>query len=1323
MDGEFWMMYEADVDKDCRALLQETVSAMVGPQSLHVHVFRKGVWIVSDEETSLNRVLWDTGALARSYINKEIVNKNREKWKEVLKPYNSVVRLADQNTQVHTTEKVRGVLRFYDDQGAAVEAEVEAIVWDCPGIDFILGLPEIVKHYLDMFVVMLREAENDVNALGSDIDWDAPMWYKGDVEEAPEDIETPEPCSFRGVLAFMEVPYEEALAEYHGMLEDHVGPLLKDCKEMWDILKSELCVRRFVQKEWEGIKGFPPMDIKVRDDFPASMRVRARPVNPKLYENAHKEFLRLCEYIYRPSDSPWNSPLVIAPKATKPFIRLCADYRVLNSYVEMPQAYIPRVQHEIEKAMGFRIFIDLDLTNSYHQWPMTEKASRYMAINTCWGCVEPMFLCEGLNAGGAYLQTMMYKMFHDFEAWTIVIFDNVLILANDQKDAAEKMRLFLERCDSHNVSLKMSKTFIGFNTVKFFGYEISFGKYGMDNKRKEAIMQCTMPTNTKQMQSFLGSALFFKSFVPCFSDVSGPLYEMTKSGFNWDKRTWTKNYEQCFEQLKISLSNSISNYFPDYDLPWVVRCDASDFAVGAVLFQVRTLPDGVERNEPIAFASKKFSDVAFRWDTIKKECYALYWAVRNFEYYLRGKPFLAQTDHKNLLWLDKSEVPILIRWRVFLQSFNMQIQHVAGTKNIVADWLSRMVTYIGDVETVWMLNETHAEISCLVAVMTAEVFVEEVNRLTNTSELESPMQQTCQVHAWEEDPQEGQAPKRWSAEEMFKEVHGGRRFHLGCRRTWLRMNEKFPGHKVHYRQIEDMVDKCSICQKDRIRMSNPLWPVERTLKPEHARTRVGVDNLTITPKDKRGNEHLVVIVDHFTKYVWAYPTGTYDATSVATALFIYFCTFGLYDELISDPGSDLMSEVVVQLSKWFGIKRVISLVNRHESNGVEGSNKQILRHLKTLVHDERRVDTWSDPINLCLVLFVVNDEINSETGVRPIDARFGCVDGPYLRLPSDTLPQEVSKQWIKNISDNLKEIRLASARYMSEVAQERLAVTPAHRQNMYKPGELVLFLRDPDKPLPTKLTPHFAGPYRVIQQVKNDVQCKHLSMMKVETFFVSNLKMFHGSEDDAKKAAMLDADHYLVRVIRAWKGDRERRTSMKFLVEFADNDQVWVRYSQDIADTVQFEEFIMRNPPLFMLRFKLDVAVKERSRLKNSHIIGVDPGLHVYVDLRCWDNSGEWYEGLKLPNAFETVHVVECAYTKWKGRGRYHIMVQCMLFDEEWSWDAYDVFCWGTCREVKDDMTLVDDQFARLHREVLPEATENAPDRRAKILRRLGIND
>ena len=136
-----------------------------------------------------------------------------------------------------------------------------------------------------------------------------------------------------------------------------------------------------------------------------------------------------------------------------------------------------------------------------------------------------------------------------------------------------------------------------------------------------------------------------------------------------------------------------------------------------------------------------------------------------------------------------------------------------------------------------------------------------------------------------------------------------------------------------------------------------------------------------------------------------------------------------------------------------GIRHIVSLVDRHESNGVEGTNKQLLRHLKTLVHDERLVQRWSDPTVLCLVTFALNDAINSETGVRPFDAKFGSLDGPYLALPDSALPSEVTHAWVKALDADLKHIRSISGKFQAELIATRLAATPEETQNMFQPGD------------------------------------------------------------------------------------------------------------------------------------------------------------------------------------------------------------------------------------------------------------------------------
>ena len=119
---------------------------------------------------------------------------------------------------------------------------------------------------------------------------------------------------------------------------------------------------------------------------------------------------------------------------------------------------------------------------------------------------------------------------------------------------------------------------------------------------------------------------------------------------------------------------------------------------------------------------------------------------------------------------------------------------------------------------------------------------------------------------------------------------------------------------------------------------------------------------------------------------------------------------------------------------------------------------------------------------------------------------------------------------------------------------KRLAALPEETHNEFQEGDLVLFRLNPEQPLPTKLSSPFLGPYRAIQQCKNDVECRHLVLGTVKSFHVNRLKLFHGTEDEGYKAALLDADQHVVRQILRWKRDPLNRTSMEFKVEFEDGE-------------------------------------------------------------------------------------------------------------------------------------------------------------------------
>ena len=122
-------------------------------------------------------------------------------------------------------------------------------------------------------------------------------------------------------------------------------------------------------------------------------------------------------------------------------------------------------------------------------------------------------------------------------------------------------------------------------------------------------------------------------------------------------------------------------------------------------------------------------------------------------------------------------------------------------------------------------------------------------------------------------------------------------------------------------------------------MANNIEPVIRHLKPAHHRSVIGVYTMEISPRDKYGNLYLNTIVNQTTKFTKLYAKSEKSAVTTATSLFQYMCTFGIFDIIMTEPGSDFKSEVVAHLTKWFGMRHVFSLVERHESCGVEGTHK------------------------------------------------------------------------------------------------------------------------------------------------------------------------------------------------------------------------------------------------------------------------------------------------------------------------------------------------------------------------------------------------
>jgi hypothetical protein len=456
---------------------------------------------------------------------------------------------------------------------------------------------------------------------------------------------------------------------------------------------------------------------------------------------------------------------------------------------------------------------------------------------------------------------------------------------------------------------------------------------------------------------------------------------------------------------------------------------------------------------------------------------------------------------------------------------------------------------------------------------------------------------------------------------------------------------------------------------------------------------------------------VLLVVEHFSHFPQAYAAKEYSAETAARVLFKHLMTFGLFDELASDPGSSFMSDVVSQLNQWLGVRHKVSLVERHESNGCEGSGKQFIRHLKTLVSDERMLHRWSDETILPLINFMMASFPTKETGgLTPFQLKYGTQDAKYFKLPEPLEPGASCHALLKKLDEEIKTVREVSRNFQKEIAAERAA--ESERVPRYEVGDFVLWnpRETPCSHLESKLAPTWMGPYEVLDQTKNDVDCVHVNLGTRNKFHVSRLKPFFGSREEASQVAKLDKNQFFIVAFNHFRGNPHKRTSLVFNVTFEDETKD-LEYNKDVASSSQFDEFVKTKKFLFPLRYDTAKQASTAIAAVNKRPIEeCEPGDTVFLNLRFFDATDRmWFDSLELPDKRRT-HVLEARVIQWSSSARTRVVLVPVLTQRRVTLRAYDFQSSVHSRDEldEDNFKVVDEEFAaaypRLVTELMPLA-------------------
>lgn len=389
--------------------------------------------------------------------------------------------------------------------------------------------------------------------------------------------------------------------------------------------------------------------------------------------------------IIRPSSSQWAAPCVVVKQGEK--LRLVIDYRELNKRLDDKDLHYPitLIDSCLDVMNGAKFFTVMDIAGAYHQIEIEEESKAKTAFVCKFGQYEFNRCPFGIKSLPGLWARLADKVLEGLK-WQIanVFFDDICIFSCTATDHIRDVGVVLQRIINAGLKIHMSKCKWARREVEFLGFKVGRdGVKPMEDKVK-AVMDFPAPRTLTQLRSFLSLASYYRRFIEGFSTIAGPLNELLQKKTVW---RWGKEQRAAFMALKKALCTEPILAYPDFDLPFVLYTDASNYGIGAILAQQH--PDGTIR--VVSYASRSLHGAEKQYAPTHKEALAVRWAAEKYRAYLIGRHFTIMTDHKALEQLDKVKDTSgqLFRWSLFLQDFDYTIKYRPGRTHQNADAISR----------------------------------------------------------------------------------------------------------------------------------------------------------------------------------------------------------------------------------------------------------------------------------------------------------------------------------------------------------------------------------------------------------------------------------------------------------------------------------------------------------------------------------------------------------------------------------------------------------------------------------------------------------
>ncbi|GJY69054.1 reverse transcriptase domain-containing protein [Tanacetum coccineum] len=423
---------------------------------------------------------------------------------------------------------------------------------------------------------------------------------QGEIIKAKSSMEEPPDLELKDSPSHLEYAY----LEENDKLLVIITKRLKDVEKeaLLKVLKSH---KRAITWKITDIKGIDPRfcthKILMEDDYKPTVQSQRR-VNLKIYEVIKKEVLKLLDVgmIYPIFDNPWVSPVHCVPKKGGITVvtneenelistrlvtvwRVCIVYRKLNEATRKDHFPLPFMDQMLERLARNEFYYFLDGFLRYFQIPIDPQDQEKTTFTCPYGTFAYRRMPFGLCNAPSTFQRCMMVIFHDMIKKTIeVLMDDFSVFGDSFDLCLSNLEKMLKRYEDTNLVLNWEKCHFMYREGIVLGHKISKSRIEVDHAKVDVIAKIPHSTTVKGVRSFLGHAGFYRRFIQDFSKIARPMTHLLEKETPF---VFSKDCIDAFETLKKKLTEALILVVLDWNLPFELMCDASDFAIGTVLGQ------------------------------------------------------------------------------------------------------------------------------------------------------------------------------------------------------------------------------------------------------------------------------------------------------------------------------------------------------------------------------------------------------------------------------------------------------------------------------------------------------------------------------------------------------------------------------------------------------------------------------------------------------------------------------------------------------------------------------------------------------------------